>query len=171
MIYVKDRASIPAVRPYGRNGHAYKETPITEVPTCAATELRGAILLHEEMMNQSRFQKHVSAHGGMYKTVLHETRECKTHATAVSAPFRHLSPLFPTNLEHCSQSSGFSPWPWIGAGKSRMPLLLLINFFPLHLSATAHRQEYFPIYIWKHVASFPKKPRVILLQICPVISI
>ena len=60
-----------------------------------------------EMMNQLNFQKYLSAHRGMYPAVLHETRECKIYATAVSAPFCHLSPLFPTSLEQCSQSFGF----------------------------------------------------------------
>lgn len=60
--------------------------------------------------------------------------------------FYDLSILLPANLEHCSQSFGFPPWPRIGAGKSRMRLLRVLNLFPLHLSGLIHRQEYFPIY-------------------------
>lgn len=35
----KDRVSILATRPYGRNGHA-----CIKIATCVATELRGAIV-------------------------------------------------------------------------------------------------------------------------------
>ena len=102
--------------------------------------VRGANL-HEwvspDTMDQLNSQKYLSAHGGLHTEVLHETRKCKNH---------------------CSQSAGFSPWPWKGAGKSRMPLLLLKRLCSLHLSGTAHKQEYISIYIWTYVASSSKKP-------------
>ena len=96
--------------------------------------------------------------------VLYTQQYCMKHENAEyiqlqsQPPSAILHPSIPPILSTVRKFFGFSPWSRIGAGKNRMPFLLLINFFPLHLSGTAHRQEYIPVNIWTDVASSPQKP-------------